>query len=370
MQLRYWLGARYWVGMGLKTLQHILPQLTDLSELFTCPEPDLQDLGLPISLIAARANIDWQAIDVDLKWAEEPCNRIMSYADPDYPAALRTIAVPPLILYVRGNLQALTKPCLAIVGARQPTPTGKETSFAFAQAMVELGFSVSSGLAYGVDAAAHQGALTANGHTLAVLGSGLAHIYPRAHIKLAKQIIEYGLLLSEFPPHMPPQAQNFPRRNRIISGLSLGVLVIEAALQSGSLITAHYALEQGREVFAVPGSIYNHLARGCHLLIRQGAKLVESIQDILVELKSSVDFLPNNGHDVQLLGDSTHRIATLTPDQQTVWLALDDAPNSIDQLLVRSQLSLAQLRHALVRLELNGYVCAVPGGYQRRWPAR
>jgi DNA processing protein len=327
-------------------------------------------LGLPSKLIEARAHINWEAIEADLAWSEQPQQAILAYPDPQYPALLRCVASPPLVLYICGRIESLAKPSLAIVGSRQPSALGKETAYALAQASAALGLVVCSGLAYGIDAAAHRGALAANGVTCAVLGSGLNHIYPRVNLALSAAVAENGLLISEFSPNTRPQAHNFPKRNRIISGLSVGVLVVEATAHSGSLITARCALEQGREVFAVPGSIYNHLSRGCHLLIRQGAKLVESIQDIVEELTNTVDFFNNKRQDgkhlINNLADA--KIATLSEEQQKLWQMLDDGASSLEQLIHRSQMSLTKLRHSLVHLELQGYVRVVPGGYQRCWP--
>jgi DNA processing protein len=207
----------------------------------------------------------------------------LTVTDPRYPPQLADIHDPPPLLYVRGEVQLLSEPQIAIVGSRNPTPGGAEITQEFARHLTGYGLIVTSGLAQGIDGAAHLGALE-NGRTIAVFGTGLDRVYPAAHRTLARQIAENGALVSEFPPGCEPLAQNFPRRNRLISGLSLGVLVTEAALKSGSLITARTALEQGREVFAVPGSIRNPLARGCHALLRDGAKLVESAADILAEL--------------------------------------------------------------------------------------
>ena len=232
-------------------------------------------------IVAARDN----APQADLDWLGAAADRHVLFLDqPGYPFRLAQIADPPLALLLQGNPAPLHAPQLAIVGSRNASPAGRETAFEMASALAGLGFVVTSGLAEGVDGAAHRGAVTANGSTIAVLGTGPDRVYPRQHANLAKDICRLGALVSEQPVGTPPRGFNFPRRNRIISGLSLGVLVVEAGAHSGSLITARLAAEQGREVFAIPGGIHNPLARGCHSLIRNGAKLVESVTDILEEL--------------------------------------------------------------------------------------
>jgi DNA processing protein len=366
MKLQYWLATQQWFGLGIVHLETLLTQLGDISHIFACNSQQLAELNMSPALIAAREAINWKIVEEDLRWAEKPQQSIITYADDAYPELLRQTVGAPLILYIRGKKELLSMPHLAIVGSRKPTPVGLDTAYAFAKACGEIGLGVISGLALGIDAAAHRGVLTAGGQTIAVLGSGLDVIYPRQHNKLAATIAEQGLLISEFSPKTQPVALNFPRRNRIISGLSVGVLIVEAALQSGSLITARYAIEQGREVFAIPGSIYNHFARGSHQLIRQGAKLVESIQDIVEELTSTVDFLVKTRQDDQhSASNMVSKPPLLSPMQQQLWQALDDAPTTLDQLLARSQLTHAQVLRELVSLELQGYVQTVAGGYVR-----
>ena len=211
-----------------------------------------------------------------MEWLSQPGNHVVHFQDAAYPALLKQIADPPPLLFVRGDRDYLAQPQLAIVGSRNPTHTGRALAREFAAHLASFGLTITSGLASGIDGAAHQGAIEAGGTTLAVTGTGLDRVYPARHRDLAHRVAENGALVTEFPPGTAPLAANFPRRNRLISGLSLGTLVVEAALRSGSLITARSALEQGREVFAIPGSIHNPLARGCHALIRDGAKLVES----------------------------------------------------------------------------------------------
>ena len=365
MSLRYWIAASRWFGMGPTHLLDVLGQVEDIEEVFTCTPEALASLHIPQNVIATREQIDWRGVDEDMAWAQQSVHqKIIAYNDPDYPQLLKHIPAPPLLLYIRGQLEVLQQPSLAIVGTRHPSAMGKEMALAFAESCVQVGLGVISGLAQGIDACAHRGALSAGGITLGVLGSGLDCIYPKQNQKLAEMIVADGLMISEFSPKMKPHSLHFPRRNRIISGLSIGVVVVEAALRSGSLITARYASEQGREVFAIPGSIYSNLARGCHSLIRQGAKLVESIQDICEELSSTVDFLGQTRQDHR---PTRAAIAVLSPLQRQIWQALDDAPSTLDQLMGRCELSLTQLQHELMQLQLLGYIESVTGGYQRNW---
>ena len=272
-----------------------------------------------------------------------------------YPALLAQIADPPVVLLMEGDARLVDAPQLAIVGSRNASPTGRETAFALAGALAECGVTVTSGLAEGVDGAAHRGALAGNGTTVAVLGTGPDRVYPRQHLGLAGQIRKRGLLLSEQPVGAPPRSFNFPRRNRIISGLSLGVLVVEASTQSGSLITARLAGEQGREVFAVPGSINNPLARGCHALLRDGAKLVETVTDILEELPAlwtGTGARPATAPEPPATGRAT----------DPVLASLGDDPASVDLLVARTGLTVAEVSTMLLKLQLDGLVTALPGG--------
>ena len=278
---------------------------------------------------------------------------------PGYPSRLAQIPDPPPAVLVQGDVALLDGPQLAIVGSRNATPAGRDTAYMLAAALAEAGLTVTSGLAEGIDASAHRGALAGGGATIAVLGTGPDRIYPRQHQELAQTIVSTGSLISEQPVGTPPRGFNFPRRNRIISGLSLGVLVVEAGPRSGSLITARLAADQGREVFAVPGGIHNPLARGCHALLREGAKLVESVTDILEELPP----LPG--------GRRTEEAAPTAgdTDQDPVLAGLGDAPASLDLLVQRTGLTVEQVSTMLLTLQLDGLVTALPGGlYGRRGP--
>ena len=295
-----------------------------------------------------------EAIEHGLAWASQPGQSIITLADGGYPPALLEIADPPSVLYVRGNPDLLHRRGLAVVGSRNATPQGTQTAESFARHLAAQGLCIVSGLALGIDAAAHRGALAAQGETVAVIGTGADRIYPARNKDLAIAIAERGAIVSEFPLGTPAVAYNFPRRNRIISGLARGVLVVEAAPESGSLITARLAAEQGREVFAIPGSIHSPVARGCHKLIKQGAKLVETAQDILEELGNFA--------------------ATLTPvaaspaasDESPILAALGHDPCSLDDLVERTGQSADQLLPELLSLELGGSLAPLPGNrYQR-----
>lgn len=300
-------------------------------------------------------------IDAALAWAGEPGNAILTLADDAYPRSLLSIADPPCLLYAKGDLRLLTRPSLAIVGSRNATPGGLQNATRFARALAGSGFCIVSGLALGIDAAAHEGALAAAGGTVAVIGTGIDRVYPARHQSLARRIVEHGLIVSEFPLGSKPLAANFPRRNRIISGLSLGVLVVEAALESGSLITARLAADQGREVFAIPGSIHSPQTKGCHRLIKQGAKLVESAEDLLEELGPpwGTGFpRPNDRPAVERSAGAAKLLAQLPP--------LGHDPFTMDELAARSGLTTEALLAMLFELELAGEVAALSGGrYQR-----
>ena len=292
-------------------------------------------------------------VDRNLAWASQPGQRIVTLADADYPRALLEIADPPSVLYVRGNIELLHRRGLAVVGSRNATPQGVQTAENFSRALAAQGLTIISGLALGIDAAAHRGALAAGGKTIAVIGTGADRIYPARNRDLALAIAEHGAIVSEFPLGTPAIASNFPRRNRIISGLSRGVLVVEAAPESGSLITARLAAEQGREVFAIPGSIHSPVARGCHRLIKQGAKLVETAQDVLEEFGN----YPEPADVPAVLSDEC---------ENAVLSALGHDPCTLDDLVERTGLTADRLLTELLTLELAGSIATLPGNrYQR-----
>ena len=294
-----------------------------------------------------------QAVDRSIAWADETGHTILTLADTGYPQSLLEIADPPNVLYVRGNPALLQKRGLAVVGSRNATPQGLQTAENFAKALAGKGLSIISGLALGIDAAAHRGALAAGGATVAVIGTGADRLYPARNRELALQIAEHGAIVSEFPLGTPVLAANFPRRNRIISGLSRGVLVVEAATESGSLITARLAGEQGREVFAIPGSIHSPVARGCHRLIKQGAKLVETANDVLEELG-------------EILQEAVPEQPPGGADESAILAALGHDPCTLDELVERTGAGADQLLGELLALELAGKLSSLPGNrYQR-----
>jgi len=283
----------------------------------------------------------------------------IALGDDDYPELLTQLSDPPPLLYVRGNKDALHLPAIAIVGSRNPTRGGARNAFEFSRYLAQSGFCIVSGLAQGIDAAAHRGALEAGAATVAFLGNGIDIVYPPSNRELADAIVVNGALVSEYPPGTPPLKAYFPQRNRLISGLSLGTLVVEAARRSGSLITARLASEQGREVFALPGSIHNPMARGCHQLLRDGAKLVETVDDIMTELA------PLTGHLIQITTESTQKeVGVANEDEEYVKLRknLGHDPIGIDELVVRSGLTIDQVSSMLLILELDGKIEKLSGG--------
>ncbi len=299
------------------------------------------------------------AVDAALAWSEQPGNRLVTLADAEYPQRLLDAGDPPVLLYLKGRAELLNRPMLAMVGSRNATAQGERDAEAFARALGEAGLGIVSGLALGIDAAAHRGALATAAGTVAVIGTGADRLYPARNQGLARSIAEQGAVISEFPLGTPAVAHNFPRRNRIIAGLALGCLVVEAAPRSGSLITARLAADAGREVFAIPGSIHSPMSRGCHQLIRQGAKLVETAADILEELRwetSPATATPDH-ENVEAEAD----------DETRVLACLGDAPCTLDTLSVRSGLTPGALLAILLPMELAGRVAQLPGGlYQKQ----
>lgn len=353
--LHYYLALNRMDQIGPRTVMKLNQRWPDLGEMFQLSLKELEQAGLPTRLAQTITQFDFDKINEDLAWCSASADRhLLTWESTEYPTLLKEIADPPVVLYAQGQLSALDQPTLAVIGSRNPSITGLENAKHFAKDIAAYGVTIVSGLALGIDAQAHLGCLAAQGQTIAVLGTGVDCIYPRRHMRLAQEIKENGLLLSEFPLKSPPIAGHFPRRNRIISGLSLCILVIEAAIKSGSLITAKMALEQNRDVLAIPGSIHNPLARGCHYLLQQGAKLVTSTSDVLHELrlespplavdKSSISLATENKNLVKFIGFEL---------------------TSIDQIIMRSGFSIEQIMNELAELEIQGVVSAAPGGYIR-----
>jgi len=314
--------------------------------------------SLPAAARAAIADVRDDALAATLAWLAEPSHRLVALDDPDYPQALFAVGDTPPALFAIGRVALFNAPAVAIVGSRQATPQGKEDATAFARALAAAGLTVVSGLAEGIDAAAHQGALAEAASTIAVVGTGLDRVYPAANRRLAHAIAERGLLVSEFVPGAPPEKWHFPRRNRLISALARGVLVLEAGVSSGSLITARYAGDQGRSVMAVPGSIHSPLSKGCHRLIREGATLVETAQDVLVELGITT---------ASPRAAPAGAARAVEPSHAALLAAIGEAPVDIDHLVARTGLAVATIAAQLTAMEIDGHVAALPGG---RWQRR
>tara|TARA_R110002073_G_scaffold4917_17_gene31156 strand:- start:25901 stop:26974 length:1074 start_codon:yes stop_codon:yes gene_type:complete len=304
-------------------------------------------------LTTSRTRNHHKAVEADSSWAKDPSHHILSQQDTRYPVKLRTLSDPPYMLFVWGNLDLINEDQIAIVGSRKPTPTGVSNARQFASQLAEVGFTITSGMATGIDAAAHRGTLEAQGKTIAVQGCGADSIYPRSHERLAFNILERGCLLTEYPTGFPAHARHFPQRNRIVTGLSRATIVIEAALKSGSLISARLAMEQGREVFAIPGSIRSRQSEGCHQLIRQGATLATSVLDIVEEFH---DFSVRRHPDRPALSKS----------EQLVLKVLTEGPRHGDRIVEETNLAVAELMAVLISLEVKGEIESGADGYMLR----
>ena len=331
-------------------------------------EPDFEDCTLravemPPATRAWLSSSDRAELTQDLRWIEQSGVHLLLCTDPSYPPLLAQISEAPPVLFVLGSVAALQSAQLAIVGSRTPTAAGRKTARDFALSLAQAGLTITSGLAVGVDAASHEGALLADGLTVAVFGTGLDAVYPLENTRLAARVRERGALVSEFPPRTRPSRRNFPQRNRIISGLSRGTLVVEAALRSGSLVTAKWAAEQGRDVFAIPGSIHNRLTRGCHKLIRDGALLVESPDDVVSELQLPL-FRQRLTH--RRVGQNSP--PALDKEYEMLLDALGFEPATLDELVARTGLPDGTVASMLLILELEGCVAALPGGRYDRIP--
>lgn len=358
-ELADWLRLHF-AYLTLAQVQAVLAHFSDLSQAFAAhPDEWVQHLGVKPKQLHALFNPDEAAIEQALHWAQSESHAIIPYVDEAYPELLREIDDAPILLYTRGKLDLLKAPQLAVVGSRHASRQGLQIAEDFAAHLSSVGLCITSGLAHGIDAAAHRGGLKGQGSTLAVVGTGLDRIYPAANLKLAHEIAEKGLMLSEYALGTRPLAHHFPRRNRIISGLATGCLVVEAALKSGSLITARQAMEQGREVFAIPGSINNSLAKGCHQLIKQGAKLVETADDILEELSPLVAFTWEA--DTKSSASSPGLVAA-----HPLLDLMEFEPISLDELAVLSKLPASEIQVQMMMLELEGAIEALSAGRWRR----
>ena len=359
--LRDWLRLTLVPGVGGETQRQLLKAFGLPDAIFGAPAGALRSVignSLAERLISHECGAE---IDAAMAWAGEPGNHILTLADPEYPQALLNADDPPVLIYARGILELLNRPAIAIVGSRSATRQGEATAEAFAAALSAAGLTIISGLALGIDAAAHRGALAHRGSTIAVIGTGADRLYPSRNEALARDIAERGVIISEFSLGTPALAANFPRRNRIIAGLARGCLVVEAAERSGSLITARLAAEAGRDVFAIPGSIHSPLSKGCHKLIRQGAKLVETAEDILEELRWQAVVASAPAAAPTDPGD---------PESARLLEAMGYDPCDLDTLSVRSGLTADRLLAMLLPLELDGHVAQLPGGRYQRVPQR
>lgn len=377
-ELAAWLRLSLTPGVGPVTARKLLAAFGLPETLFQQPMAALTQVVSPAQASALRSEPAELAAQLDLTWQwlqEAPTQRrVVALGDAGYPAALLTIEDPPLLLYLMGRLDLPLNPehSIAMVGSRNPTPQGALNARQFAKSLGQMGLTIVSGLALGVDGAAHEGALDAAGPdtttlaTVAVVGTGLDRVYPKRHHPLAHRIAANGLIVSEYALGTPPVAANFPRRNRLISGLSCATLVVEAALKSGSLITARLAAEQGKEVFAIPGSIHATQSHGCHALIRQGAKLVENAQDVLEDLPLATT---SSLRSAANLASTTSATSGLPLDSETddgLLTALGFDPVSLDALQARTGLDTPHLQARLMTLELDGEVTRLPGGLFQR----
>ena len=359
-----WLKLSFISGVGSLRLQRLLRHFGSPESILSA---SMEELSCGVPEKVAHAIVTGQQshnmnkkLDVVRGWLDaSETHNVLCFDSDLYPSQLKEISDPPAVLYVTGNPELFSEPQVSVVGSRRPTPHGRRMAIEIAEQLARSGFVITSGLALGIDAAAHQGALACYGNTIAVLGTGVDQVYPSQHQALYEAIIEQGALVSEYPLGMPPKPSNFPRRNRIISGLSLGVLVVEAALGSGSLISARLAAEQGREVFAMPGSVMNPMAKGCHKLIREGAVLVETADDILAELKPEIQQLLLAADIKVKPGQNTD------PIQQQVLVAMGFDVVSADILSSRCAVPYSELSVLLTDMELGGFIESVPGGYIR-----
>ena len=351
---KFWVALSQIKGLSNANLCQLLTRLGSPESIFNASMNQLKEVVSAEIASTIKQGLDIDAIQPTLDWLKKDHAHLITLADTSYPQSLLQINNPPAVLYGIGHLRWLNHPAIAIVGSRNATPQGKKN----AENLCNQGLCVVSGMALGIDGAAHRGALKSNGATIAVIGTGLDIVYPAKHRGLAHQIAEHGLILSEFPLGTPSIAKNFPRRNRLISGLSLGCLVVEANINSGSMITARLATEQGREVFAIPGSIHSPVSKGCHHLIKQGAKLVESSTDILEELKHLVTEQPSS--NVETIAEET------TSEAHTLLNAMGFDPISFEALLEVSGLTTEALSAMLMVLELESKVTTLSGAHYQR----
>ena len=360
-----WVALHQTLGLGNAAFCQLLTKFGSPAAIYNASISQLREIIDEDTARKVNAGIDIDAIAPTLDWLKKDNAHIVTLADANYPKLLLEISNPPAVLYAIGNLHWLNQPSIAVVGSRNATPQGEKNAEEFSASLCNSGLCVVSGMALGIDGAAHRGALKSNGATIAVVGTGLDIVYPARHRELAHKIAERGLIISEFPLGTPSKAQNFPRRNRLISGLSLGCLVVEANIDSGSLITARLATEQGRDVFAIPGSIHSPVTKGCHQLIKQGAKLVESTQDILEEIKNLVSLNQTTHSPTGLMLNSDISLGA-TPETNAVLDLMGYEAINFDALQRTTGLTTEALSAMLMMLELDSKITVLKGSqYQR-----
>ncbi len=396
--LQSWIALWRVSGVGSKSFQKLLANIGDPKSVFSSNISTLTQAGISEKLAHAILydKTSHEASNADIEWLNAAQDHhIITIQCNEYPELLKRISDPPPLLYVHGQLSLLKDPQIAIVGSRNPTQGGSNNAYEFAKHLGQTGFCITSGLALGIDGSAHRGALEAKTPTIAVIATGIDRVYPAKHREMAHHIAAHGAIVTEFPLGTQPKSGHFPRRNRIISGLSYGTLVVEAAQQSGSLITARLAMEQNREVFAIPGSIHNPLARGCHQLIKQGAKIVENAQDIMEEMARVIDIDTlsgeqqsspatdsihikdnnkkhsskiNNEHSPQHIDTHTDKLHTdnIDNEQEIILKEMGYDPISIDQLVIQTGIDTAALSASLLMLELQNYIASNGGGTYTR----
>lgn len=364
-----WISLSSIHGVGTQTFYQLLKTFGNPANVYAASYNQLKEVVSEKVAAEITQGVNEEALKDVIHWLSQPNNHLVTLADAHYPKALLEITDPPPLLYAKGNVALLNLPSIAIVGSRNASVQGEKNAEAFAHDLCSYGLCIISGLALGIDGAAHRGALKVNGATIAVVGTGLDIVYPAKHRDLAHQIVERGLIISEFALGTPSKPQNFPKRNRIISGLSLGCLVVEANLQSGSQITARLAAEQGREVFAIPGSIHSPMSKGCHQLIKQGAKLVDCLQDIVEDL----------GLNRGINSDLNSNLDNLNPDNAAsntteknntannpLLILMGFEPMTLENLVHLSSLTVSEVSSMLMLLELEGRVASLTGGqYQK-----
>jgi DNA processing protein len=368
-QKKYWLALNAISGLGVNGLKTLIEVFGTPRQVFSASLEALcsvSGIGKTIAQRIRRYN-DWSRQEQDLKYYEKESIAILTWEDSLYPPLLSYIYDSPALLFVKGTMQENEK-CVAVVGSRVASAYGMFVTERLCRELALQGITVVSGMARGIDSAAHRGAISGKGRTIAVLGNGLDTIYPPENLSLCKSIAEHGALITEYPVETPPRSSNFPARNRIISGISLGVVVVEAGEKSGSLITAKFALEQGREVFAIPGTIDSPGSKGTHKLLKEGAKLVETVDDILDEIYPhldgvnrpspiSIDSSETSQHDAPQTAQKTE----LSQDELTVWLKFDNFSKDVDELISLTGLSCQSMQHILMMLEMKGYIQKMPG---------